>query len=165
MRPLGVSAEEFKAGLALWASGVTIVTARAGEETHGMTVSAFCSVSLDPPLVLVCADKASNTRAVIEKGRCFAANVLARSQEALSNRFASKKDEWRRFEGLEFDSGTTGAPLLRGTVASLDCRLVAAHDAGDHVIFVGEVEEIRSGPGEPLLYFGGRYRSLAAAGA
>lgn len=127
-----------------------------------MTVSAFSSVSLDPPLVLVCADKRSNTLAVIEKGRCFAANVLAADQEALSNRFASKKDEFRRFEGVETEDGVTGSPLIAGSLAHIDCRVVGAHDAGDHVIYVGEVQEVRTRAGDPLLYFGGRYRSLAA---
>jgi flavin reductase (DIM6/NTAB) family NADH-FMN oxidoreductase RutF len=161
---LAVSADEFKAGLSLWGSGVTIVTSRAGDEIHGMTVSAFSSVSLDPPLVLVCADKSSNTLAVIEKGRCFAANVLASHQQDLSNRFASKKDEFRRFEGVETADGATGAPLIAGCLANIDCRVVAAHDAGDHVIYVGEVVEIREDSGDPLIHFQGRYRALAANG-
>jgi flavin reductase (DIM6/NTAB) family NADH-FMN oxidoreductase RutF len=159
---LAVTADEFKAGLARWGSGVTIVTARAGDEIHGMTVSAFSSVSLEPPLVLVCADKASNTNALIEKGGCFAANILASDQQDLSNRFASKKDEFRRFEGVAHGAGATGAPLLEGALAAVDCRVVATHDAGDHVIYVGEVEEVRLGDGEPLLHYRGRYRSMTA---
>ena len=155
-----VAADEFKQCLARWATGVTIVTARAGDHIHGMTVSAFTEVSLDPPIVLVCADKASNTHPVIAEGGVFAVNVLAREQEALANRFASKKDEDRRFEGLEFETAATGAPILAGTLATLDCRVVSAHDAGDHVIYVGRVEALRRSEGEPLLYFGGAYRSL-----
>ncbi len=154
---MAISPDDFKAALGRWATGVTIVTARSGDHLHGMTVSAFTEVSLDPPLVVVCADKSSNTLPLIEEGRVFAVNVLARDQEALSNKFASKKDEWQRFDGLEYDEGSTGAPLLRGTVANLDCRVVHAHDYGDHVVYVGEVQEVRISARKPLLYFGGGY--------
>jgi len=155
-----VDAEAFRAALSRWASGVAIVTSRAGDHVHGMTVSAFSSVSLVPPLVLVCADKSSNTLGVIDAGGCFAVNVLAAGQEALSNRFASKQDEHRRFEGLETRRGETGAPLLPGALVALDCRVVAAHDAGDHVIYVGEVASAELGEGEPLLHYAGRYRGM-----
>lgn len=157
VRAVSVSADDFKGALGRWATGVTIVTARVGDRVHGMTVSAFTEVSLDPPLVLICADKSSNTLPLIEEGRVFAVNVLARDQEALSNKFASKKDEWKRFEGLECDEGPTGAPLLRGAVANLDCRVVGSHDHGDHVVYVGEVHEVRTSDRPPLLYFGGGY--------
>lgn len=125
-----------------------------------MTVSAFASVSLDPPLVLVCADKSSITHGLIAEGGVFAVHVLARDQEELSNRFASKKDEHRRFEGLEWTTAASGAPILPGAVAVLDCRVVGAHDAGDHVIYVGDVVETHGDGGEPLLYHEGVYRSL-----
>jgi flavin reductase (DIM6/NTAB) family NADH-FMN oxidoreductase RutF len=159
-----VTADQFRAALAHWASGVAIVTSAAGERVHGMTVSAFSSVSLEPPLVLVCADKSSDTLAVIEEGRVFAVNVLAASQQALSNRFASKRDEHLRFAGLAWRRGATGAPILPEVLAALDCRVVAAHDAGDHVIYVGRVEEVELAAGEPLLYYGGAYRALAGSG-
>jgi flavin reductase (DIM6/NTAB) family NADH-FMN oxidoreductase RutF len=129
-----------------------------------MTVSAFASVSLSPPLVLVCADKTSNTLELLEAGRVFAVNVLAADQQALSVRFASKKDEHLRFQGVAWRRGATGAPLIEGTVASLDCRVVAAHDAGDHVIYVGHVEAAEVRGGEPLVYHAGLYRGLAADG-
>ena len=154
---MSVTSDDFKQALAAWATGVTIGTARAGERIHGMTVSAFTEVSLDPALVLVCADKSSNTHALIAEGGVFAVNVLARDQEALSNRFASKKDEDRRFDDLETDTAVTGAPLLRGTVAALDCRVVAAHDSGDHIIYVGAVEAAVSNERAPLLYCRGVY--------
>jgi len=146
--------------MACWASGVTIVTSRAGDTVHGMTVSDFAGVSMDPPLVLVCADKTSNTLQVIREGRCFAVNVLAEDQKALSNRFASKKEEGRRFEGLEVSTAKTGAPLLPGAVANLDCSVVALHDAGDHVIAVGRVESLVTRELQPLLYCRGSYRRL-----
>jgi len=156
-----VSPELYKQALARWATGVTIVTARSGDRVHGMTVSAFTEVSLDPPLVLVCADRNSNTLPLVREGGVFAVNVLARDQEALSNRFASKKDEWTRFEGLETDTGATGAPLLRGAVANLDCRVADLHEHGDHVVLVGAVEEVRTSDHDPLLYFRGAYGSIA----
>ena len=158
---MAVNAEDFKHALRRWPSGVTIVTSRAGEKIHGMTVSAFSSVSLDPPLVMVCADKTSNTHPVIAEGRVFAAHILAQGQEALSHRFASKADEWRRFEGIAWTSDVTGAPILPGALAVLECHVVADYDAGDHVIYVGEVEAVQLSEAEPLLWYGGSYRSLA----
>jgi flavin reductase (DIM6/NTAB) family NADH-FMN oxidoreductase RutF len=160
---VAIGPEVFKSALRCWSTGVTIVTARAGDRVHGMTVSAFSEVSLDPPLVLVCADKSSNTNPLIAEGRVFAVNILARGQEELSNRFASKRDEWRRFDGIAWDTARTGAPLLPGTVAALDCSVVAAHEAGDHVIYVGRVEEVRVAPErEPLLHHAAKYGAFLA---
>jgi flavin reductase (DIM6/NTAB) family NADH-FMN oxidoreductase RutF len=151
----------FREALSQWASGVAIVTSRVGDRVHGMTVSAFCSVSLEPPLVLVCADKASDTQALIAEAGIFAVNILATGQDALSNRFASKKDEHRRFEGLATHRGVTGAPLLDECVISLDCEVEASHEAGDHVIYVGRVEALsEAAKDEPLLYHRHRYRSV-----
>ncbi|MEN8183033.1 MAG: flavin reductase family protein [Myxococcota bacterium] len=156
-----MSPDRFRRALGCWATGVTIVTSRAAGRVHGMTVSAFASVSLDPPLVLVCADKTSDTYAVIAEAGAFAVNVLAEGQEKLSDRFASKKDEHRRFEGLETRKALTGAPLLPGALVGLDCRLVATHEAGDHVIYVGQVEAIEdASESEPLIHFRGGYRGL-----
>ena len=157
-----MSSERFREALGRWASGVAIVTSRVGERVHGMTVSAFSSVSLDPPLVLVCADKASDTYAVIAEAGFFAVNILSSEQQDLSNRFASKKDDYRRFVGLETREAVTGAPLLPGCLAHLDCQLVATHDAGDHVIYVGRVEAVEEDAArEPLLHFQSAYRALA----
>jgi flavin reductase (DIM6/NTAB) family NADH-FMN oxidoreductase RutF len=158
---LPVSPEDFKLAMSHWATGVAIVTARAGDRVHGMTVSDFSGVSLSPPLVVVCADKSSETYRVIAEGRCFGVNVLTAAHEALSNKFASKKDEFRRFEGLETTTAKTGAPLLPDALVSLDCTLEATHDAGDHVLYVGRVEEANVREGEPLVYFRGGYRGLA----
>jgi flavin reductase (DIM6/NTAB) family NADH-FMN oxidoreductase RutF len=155
---MGVSPEQFKQACSLWTTGVTIVTARGGDRVHGMTVSAFSEVSLVPPLVLVCAERTTNTLPFIEEGRVFAVNVLAAGQEALSNKFASKKDEWQRFDGLDWETGSTGAPILPGTVAAFDCRVVAAHETGDHVVYVGEVEWTRvDEEKQPLLHSSHRY--------
>lgn len=151
----------FKAALRRWASGVTIVTARAGDRVLGMTASAFSSVSLDPPLVLVCADKSAHTLPLIEEGRVFAVNVLRADQRELSTRFATIGNEDVRFEGLTCRTGPSGAPWLPEALAVLDCRLHATLDAGDHVIYVGEVIATESGEGEPLLYYDAAYRGLA----
>ena len=143
------------------AAAVAIVTARAGERIHGMTVTAYTEVSLEPPLVLVCADLASNTHPVIAAGRVFALNLLSDGQAELSNRFASKQDEERRFEGIAWETAATGAPILPDVLGALDCRVVAAHEGGDHVIYVGRVEALRVFPERaPLLYQRGAYGSF-----
>ncbi|MBW2541788.1 MAG: flavin reductase [Deltaproteobacteria bacterium] len=142
------------------ATGVTVVTARAGERIHGMTVSAFAEVSLEPPLVLICIDQSAKTHALIEEGGVFAVNILARGQEALADRFATREEE-ARFSDLECESAATGAPLLAGCVAQLDCRLASAHESGDHTIFVGEVVGVRLSDGEPLVFYDRNYRGLS----
>jgi len=161
---LPVESDQFKQVLAQWATGVTIVTARDGDHIHGMTVSAFTEVSLEPPLVLICADKQSDTHPVIAAGKSFAVNILGRDQAPLSTRFASKKDEAKRVVGVEYDTGETGAPLLAHCVANLDCRVVAAHEHGDHVVYVGEVVLLRrSLAAEPLVYHSGTYGEFSPA--
>jgi len=148
-----------------WATGVTIVTARAGDRVLGMTVSAFTEVSLARPLVLVCANIDSKTHPLIAESQAFAVHILRRDQEELSNLFASKEDEHRRFDDLDYQSGATGAPLLAGAIARFDCRVRDAHDAGDHFIYVGEVVDLQLGevgnPADgPLMFFDRKYRSL-----
>ncbi len=156
-----IDAALYRKALSLWPSGVTIITARAGDEVHGMTASDFAGVSLDPPLVMVCVDKAANTLGVIKTGRNMAVNVLAETQRALSDKFASKQHEWVRFEGLECARAKTGAPLIPDAHLALDCVVSALHEAGDHVIVVGQVEAAITRPGPPLLYYGGGYQKLA----
>jgi flavin reductase (DIM6/NTAB) family NADH-FMN oxidoreductase RutF len=140
------------------AAAVAIVTARVGERVHGMTVTAYTEVSLEPPLLLVCADQSSHTHPVIAAGGVFALNFLSAGQAELSNHFASKKDEDRRFEGIAWETAATGAPILPDVLGALDCRVVAAHPGGDHVIYVGRIEALRAFPErEPLLYQRGSY--------
>ena len=159
---MSVSAEEFKAGMGLRAGAVGIITARAGDEVQGMTATDWVGVSVDPPLVLVCAEKSANTLGVIQKGGCFSINVLCAGQDALSNKFASKKEEATRFVGLVTETGKTGAPLLSQAMASFDCVVEMQHDAGDHIIVVGRVEQIVHRGGEPLVYYSGGYRGLSS---
>jgi flavin reductase (DIM6/NTAB) family NADH-FMN oxidoreductase RutF len=152
-----VSATEFKAALGRWASGVTIVTASADGRVHGMTVSAFCSVSLDPPLVLISASNDSDTFSMIQSTSYFAINILAEHQRDLSNLFASKALEEHRFDDLSFELGRNGVPLLEETTASLQCRVTASHPAGDHTLLIAEVEEVRVAERPPLLFLRGAY--------
>ena len=152
-----INGDEFRAAMGAWPSGVTIITARSGDEIHGMTVSDFSGASLDPPLALVCASKTSHTTGLIQAGKNFGVNVLRVDQDALSNKFASKKDEFKRFEGVDTFEAETGAPLLKDALVNLDCRLVAVHDAGDHVLCVGEIESATVNDGQPLLFFKGGY--------
>lgn len=158
-----VDPETFKKTLGAWASGVTIVTSQLGSERMGMTVSAFSSVSLSPPLVLVCADKGSNTHALIRKSHAFTVNVLSSEQSALSNLFADKKREAIRFEGLDCELGATGCPRLPGALSALDCSVRDEIDAGDHIVYVGLVEAASlDAAREPLVYFRGGYKSLSS---
>jgi len=157
-----VDRDTFKRCLGSWASGVTIVTAQHGGERLGMTVSAFSSVSLEPPLVLVCADKASNTNALILGSRTFTVNVLGREQSALSSLFADKKRESIRFDGLDCKTGATGCPRIPGALAHIDCRVRDAVDAGDHFVYVGSVEgSTIDAEQEPLVYWRGFYQKLS----
>lgn len=151
----------FREALGHWASGVTIVTARHGDHVHGMTVSAFSSVSLEPPLILVCAEKTSNTNGVIEQGNVFCVNVLAQGQDELSNKFASKKYEDVRFEGLVCEDGATGCPHIPGAAVTLDCSVTQKVDAGDHFVYIGRVDDAAVSERDPLVYHKGAYRKLA----
>jgi flavin reductase len=155
-----IDQEAFKQAMRGWASGVTVVTSRSGERTHGMTVSAFSSVSADPPLVLVCVNQASTTHSVIEEGGIFAVNILAEHQQEISNLFASSKYEDSRLERVEWSEGETGAPLIDEALASLECKVRSAHREGSHTIYIGQVEAVHLDDATPLLYYRGGYRSI-----
>lgn len=150
----------FRAVLGRFASGVTVVTVRDGDgHDHGMTVSAFCSVSLEPPLVLACIDRSATLLAALEAGGAYAITMLAESQEALSRRFASDVDD--RFDGVGYTRGPRGSALLDDALAWLECRVEARVDAGDHVVIIGRVEfaEVNERAG-PLLYYRSGYGRL-----
>ncbi|MBO6933750.1 MAG: flavin reductase family protein [Deltaproteobacteria bacterium] len=160
MEPKLVDAEAFKAAMRTWASGVTILTSVADGQIHGMTVSAFSSVSAQPPLVLVCANQASFTHEVIEVSQVFGVNVLAAGQEEISNRFAMG-DAAHRFEGVPWTAGSTGTPLLDGALCNLECRVRNSYREGTHTIYIGEVMDSRvREDAAPLVYFDGGYRSI-----
>jgi flavin reductase (DIM6/NTAB) family NADH-FMN oxidoreductase RutF len=153
---------EFRRVMGHFATGVTVITTHDGKGRFaGLTANAVSSVSLTPPLVLVCVDKTSETYSFFGQSRVFAINVLTQKQETLSRRFAKSGGE--KFEGVGYRQGLTGAPLLEGALAHLECELRYDFDAGDHSIFVGQAVEIAANDdGEPLLYFRGGYRSLSA---
>lgn len=149
----------FRQALGQFASGVTVVaTLDAEGRPQGLTVSAFCSVSLDPPLVLVCVDSRSETHGGFAASQLFGVSVLAEHQQDVSQRFATLGPDKNTFD---FARGPGGAPLVPGALAQLECRLFAAHDAGDHRIYVGEVFSLAVNPGRPLLYHATGYRRLA----
>ena len=128
----GPTPDDFRATLGRFASGVTVVTATAPDGRDlGMTLSAFSSLSLDPPLVLICVDRGATMHDVLAEGVVFGVNVLAAEQEALSRRFA-KGDTAERFAGVGYTRGALGAPLLDGTLAWMECRVAARHPGGDH---------------------------------
>jgi flavin reductase (DIM6/NTAB) family NADH-FMN oxidoreductase RutF len=152
---------EFRTALRSFAAGVTVVTTRDRHgRPSGLTASAFTSVSLNPPLVLVCVDHAATAHPDFRERGWFAVNVLRREQEGLSRRFAASGGD--KFHGVAFHEGQTGLPLLDGALATLECRVVEAHEAGDHTIFIGQVETASVENGRPLVYFHGAYHSVAA---
>lgn len=145
-------------------TGVTILTVRDGDQIHGMTANAFTSVSLEPTLVLVCITKTNTTHRFVSRAKHYALNILGEHQENLAKRFAHQVDAPANpFVDVPYHVEKTGAPILDDCMAYLDCRVVAAHKAGDHTIFVGEV--LAAGFGkrhddDPLLYLDGYYASL-----
>jgi flavin reductase (DIM6/NTAB) family NADH-FMN oxidoreductase RutF len=156
-----VAPDDFRRVLGHFATGVTIITTTDGEgRPTGLTVSAFCSVSLDPPQILVCIDHKSQSYPALRDGGRFAVNILGAEHEAVSRRFATTRLD--KFESVPFTLGTLGVPLIDGALAQLECRTVSRHVEGDHTILVGLVEEARNGAGEPLLYYRGKYGRLAA---
>ena len=158
---MAVERDDFKRVLRCWASGVTVVTAKAGDTVHGMTVSAFSSVSVDPPLVLVCANRQSTTHSVIEAGGIFTVNILAADQADVSQVFASSDMEHERFKKVKWSETASGAPTIDGALAALECSVVSGHTEGSHTIYIGRVEAVQARDAEPLLYYGGTYRALA----
>lgn len=149
----------FRSVLSRFASGVTIVTAvDASGADHGITVSAFCSLSLEPPLVLVCIDRAAVMHGILESCDAFAVSVLAAGQEELARKFADPDND--RFEGTSFVRGANGSAVLTGVAAHLECAIVSRFEGGDHTIFVGRVETAESSDEPPLLYYRGGYATL-----
>lgn len=156
---MSISKEEFRRALSRFASGVTIVTTKdADGKLYGITVSAFCSVSLEPPLILVCLERTTGSSRALPQSGAFVVNVLRENQRHLSNHFASPAGD--KFAGVEYHFGIDGIPVLTGALAHLECRLRDAHQGGDHSIFVGEIEKATADDGNPLLYFHGNYREI-----
>lgn len=154
-----INKDEFRAALGRFASGVTVITTRDSDgNPHGITVSAFCSVSLEPPLVLICIEKSAGSHYAFQESNSFVVNMLRESQQHYSDQFASYFAD--KFAGIDYEKNADGIPVLKDTLASLECRLVSAHDEGDHTIFVGLVETAAISDGAPLIYFHGNYRKV-----
>jgi flavin reductase len=158
---MSLSPTEFRKAMGCFATGVTIITLDLEGEVHGMTANAFASVSLDPPLALVCVDRAARTHAHLHAKKRFGVNVLAEHQRAISEYYAQavhRLDHADEEAGARFDRTALGTPVLHGALAYLECRLQSAQEAGDHTVFIAEVEDVVVRQGEPLLFFRGKYR-------
>jgi flavin reductase (DIM6/NTAB) family NADH-FMN oxidoreductase RutF len=161
-------AERFRRALRTFTTGVTIVTSAGDGHPYGVTANAFTSVSLVPPLVLVCLNAASSGARTIARNGVFAVNVLTCEQEWMSRRFASRTRPRgvAAFVDVPHRTAATGAPILDGVACWLDCHLTDMHVAGDHVVAIGEVLDFDGDPSrEPLVFHGGRYRVVRDRGA
>ncbi len=154
-----IDKQEFRRVLGHFAAGVTVVTTIGDDgQPYGLTATAFTSVSLEPPLVLVCVDKRAESHPHFHVSRVFAVNFLGVDHEHLSRRFATSGGD--KFKDLDVRRGITGAPLLSEALGYLECRTVDVFEGGDHTIFLGQVEAADAREGEPLLYFKGAYRRI-----
>lgn len=161
---MSIGSEQFRDALRHFPSGVTIVTMPAadGGQPHGLTVSAFTSVSTKPPLILIAIDHRASAFEILEKeAKAFAVNILSQDHVTLSNRFAWVKDE-NRFDEGEWTTAVTGAPVLSNALAWLDCTIYSRHDAGTHTIYIGEVQasDVPRPNESPLVYWNRGYRWL-----
>ena len=151
--------DAFREACSRFATGVAIATVRAQDgEPRGMTISSFTSVSIQPPLVLVCINFGSKEHPHFRANTHFAVNLLCENQAELSVRFSDLPD--RRFEGVDWYFGKAGAPLLRGALAIFECRVRDTVEAGDHAILIGEAIHVEAREGKPLVYFHRSYRSI-----
>jgi flavin reductase (DIM6/NTAB) family NADH-FMN oxidoreductase RutF len=155
---MGVDPDEYKDSLRKFASGVGLVTVATNGQMHGMTVSSFASLSLDPPLVVVCLENGSRTRAMVLESRAFSMNILAAHQADVARSFAAAGR--KTFNGLAFHPGRNGAPLLDDAIAWIECDVREIVNGGDHDIVVGEVMRCTAKEGSPLLYFDRHYHSF-----
>jgi flavin reductase (DIM6/NTAB) family NADH-FMN oxidoreductase RutF len=149
----------FKLAMSHFASGVTIVTTEHEGRPYGMTVASFASLSLHPPLVLVCIEKSVKTHDAIAAAGAFGVSILAQAQQAVSGRFASKRDD--KFDGVSTRRGELNVPLIDGATCTLECRVHAQLPGGDHTIFVGEVVASETTEDAPLVYYRSAYRELS----
>lgn len=160
---MSLNTADFRKAMGCFATGVTIITLDLDDEIHGMTANAFASVSLDPMLVLVCVDHSTRTHAHLHAKKRFGVNVLCENQRAISEYYARPQRTHQNAEaeaGARFDRTAHGTPMLHGSLAYLECRLHSAQEAGDHTIFIAEVEDVVVREGDPLLFFRGKYRQV-----
>jgi flavin reductase (DIM6/NTAB) family NADH-FMN oxidoreductase RutF len=163
---MAVDADTFRTVMGRFATGVTVVTTCDGAQRYGITVNAFCSVSLDPPLVLICIDHTSRVHNILAESGIFAVNFLRSDQAHLSTCFATTTEErYAHFCHVRSHPVVTGAPVFDESLGYADCRIVASYPGGDHTIFLGQVEALHVGDGEPLLYYHSRYLNATDEGA
>jgi flavin reductase (DIM6/NTAB) family NADH-FMN oxidoreductase RutF len=156
---MAIDPDTFRAALGRFTSGVTVVTTRDDDgRDHGMTVSAFCSVSLEPPLVLACIGHEASMHDLAMSADRFGVSILTVGQEQLARRFADQRSD--RFDGVGYSRGKLGVALLDDALAHLECMVVDRRDAGDHTIVVGRVEAASCYQGRPLVYYRGGYTQL-----
>jgi flavin reductase (DIM6/NTAB) family NADH-FMN oxidoreductase RutF len=141
-----------------FASGVTVVTTSYEQTNYGITVSSFSSLSLVPPLVLICIDRQVSSHTALEQAGVFAVNILAEEGERLSRHFATREHD--KFKGIAYHQDQTGVPLLDEALATLECRIVQQVPGGDHTIFIGEVVAAATRPGKPLIYYRSGYHQI-----
>jgi len=159
-RAMPLTQSDFRKAMGGFATGVTIITVDLEGEVHGMTANAFASVSLDPLLVLVCVDHSTRTHAHLHAKKRFGINMLCEDQRAISEYYARPERSHENAEaeaGARFDRTRHGTPILHGSLAYLECKLHSAQVAGDHTIFIAEVEDVVVGEGQPLVFFRGNY--------
>ncbi len=153
--------EQLRLAMRAWSSGVTVVTAAHDGEQHGMTVSSFTSVSLEPPLIIISLHTESRTHRLVHAAGAFAVSILSADQRAVSDRFAGRTDDEDRFVGLDTETLVTGAPAIKNALARFDCRVTQIISAGMNTIFLAEVVAARSnGDGQPLVYHDRKYWNL-----
>src|SRR5690348_7153986 len=153
---------ELRRVMGCFATGVTIITTRDEQgRPYGLTANAVTSLSLDPPLLLICVDRKAETFPHFFDSKIFVLNILADDQEAISRRFATTGGE--KFAGVACHVGRLGTPILEGTLGHIECRIIETPEGGDHVIHVGEVQRAEAREGRPLLFFRGKYRHLRDA--
>jgi len=147
-----------------FATGVTVVTTKDKTGSpFGLTANAFASLSLSPPLVLVCIDKSVQCYPYFDESKLFAVNVLSEKQEGLSRRFATKGI--RKFDGVNWHTGKSGLALLGGAIGHIECKIVRSYDGGDHTIYVGEILSASASGDRPLIFFKGKYHRLPGRGS
>lgn len=155
--------ESLRSAMRAWSAGVTVVTAAFQNERHGMTVNSFTSISLDPALITIALKKDTRTHNLVMKSRAFGLTILAADQAAVSDLFAGRNPESQdRFAALKTETLITGAPLIAGGLAWMDCRIAQTFDAGMNTLFIAEVLAARgSGSGDPLIYHNREYWALS----
>lgn len=158
-----LDSEQLRAAMRAWTTGVTIVTAEHNGIKHGMTVTSFTSISLDPALITISLQRTSRSREFVIEAGAFGLTILSSEQQALSELFAGRVDDsMDRFENLETETLVTGAPLIKGGLAWMDCRVVHTFDAGMNTLFIAEVVAARGeGEGTPLIYHNRNYGKLS----